>query len=180
MKKIKIITSSSELEQFVNRTDIEIIQMDIKAVEQNIFAQEWFIAVIFYTEGNKCISNLLSSTLISTRLRNVLEDFKEHNGDMFLKDIQPINLLKYRNVDNGKIPKFNAVNNEALPEQKEPPTRLRRLGGYINAKLYCPFGSWRCRGLAICHKGNGVHNPANTGNVRRYVSGTGILQRHYL
>lgn len=66
MKKIKIITSSSELEQFVNRTDIEIIQMDI-AVEQNIFAQEWFIAVIFYTEGNKCISNLLSSTLISTR-----------------------------------------------------------------------------------------------------------------
>lgn len=53
MKKIKIITSSSELEQFVNRTDIEIIQMDIKAVEQNIFAQEWFIAVIFYTEGNK-------------------------------------------------------------------------------------------------------------------------------
>lgn len=55
MKKIKIITSSSELEQFVNRTDIEIIQMDIKAVEQNIFAQEWFIAVIFYTEGNKCM-----------------------------------------------------------------------------------------------------------------------------
>lgn len=45
MKKIKIITGSYELEQFVNRTDIEIIQMDIKA-----FAQEWFIAVIFYKE----------------------------------------------------------------------------------------------------------------------------------
>lgn len=50
MKKIKIITGSYELEQFVNRTDIEIIQMDIKAVEQNAFAQEWFIAVIFYKE----------------------------------------------------------------------------------------------------------------------------------
>ena len=34
----------------VNRTDIEVIQMDIKAVEQNCFAQEWFIAVIFYKE----------------------------------------------------------------------------------------------------------------------------------
>lgn len=50
MKKIKIITNSDELEQFVNRTDIEIIQMDIKAVEQNEFAQQWFIAVIFYKE----------------------------------------------------------------------------------------------------------------------------------
>lgn len=50
MKKIKIITGSYELEQFVNRTDIEIIQMDIKAVDQNAFAQEWFIAVIFYKE----------------------------------------------------------------------------------------------------------------------------------
>lgn len=87
---------------------------------------------------------------------------------------------KIRNVDNGKIPKFNAVNNEALPEQKEPPTRLRRLGGYINAKLYCSVGSWGCRGLAIRHKRHGVHNSANSGNVRRYVSGTGILQRHYL
>ena len=32
MKKIKIITSSSELEQFVNRTDIEVIQMDINSL----------------------------------------------------------------------------------------------------------------------------------------------------
>lgn len=50
MKRIKIITSSVELEEFVNRTNIEIIQVDIKAVEQNFFAQEWFIAVIFYKE----------------------------------------------------------------------------------------------------------------------------------
>ena len=50
MKKIKIITNSDELEQFVNRTDIEVIQMDIKAVEQNCFAQQWYIAVIFYKE----------------------------------------------------------------------------------------------------------------------------------
>lgn len=50
MKRIKIITSSVELEEFVNRTNIEIIQVDIKAVEQSIFAQEWFIAVIFYKE----------------------------------------------------------------------------------------------------------------------------------
>lgn len=48
MKKIEIITSKEELEFFVNRTDIDIIQIDIKAVEQNSFAQEWFIAIIFY------------------------------------------------------------------------------------------------------------------------------------
>lgn len=40
MKRIKIITSSVELEEFVNRTNIEIIQVDIKAVEQSFFAQE--------------------------------------------------------------------------------------------------------------------------------------------
>jgi len=50
MKKIKIITSSIELEEFVNRTDIDIIQIDIKAVEQSQFAQEWFVAIIFYKE----------------------------------------------------------------------------------------------------------------------------------
>ena len=50
MKRIKIITDSHELFQFINRTDIEIIQIDIKAVEQNMLAQEWFIAVIFYKE----------------------------------------------------------------------------------------------------------------------------------
>ena len=82
---------------------------------------------------------------------------------------------RYEYRDNGEIPKLNAVDNQALPEQKEPPTRLRRLGGYINAKLYCSVGSWGCRGLAIRHKRHGVHNPANPGNVRRYVSGTGIL-----
>lgn len=31
MKRIKIITSSVELEEFVNRTNIEIIQVDIKS-----------------------------------------------------------------------------------------------------------------------------------------------------
>lgn len=50
MKRIKIITSSVELEEFVNRTNIEIIQVDIIAVEQSFFAQVWFIAVIFYKE----------------------------------------------------------------------------------------------------------------------------------
>lgn len=50
MKKIKIITNSSELEHFINRTDIEVIQLDIKAVEQSCLTQEWFVAVIFYKE----------------------------------------------------------------------------------------------------------------------------------
>ena len=50
MKKIKIITSKSNLEEFINRTDIEFLQIDIKATEQSAFCQEYFVAVIFYKE----------------------------------------------------------------------------------------------------------------------------------
>lgn len=38
--KVKIITSSEELEQFTSREDITISKIDIKPCDQNFFAQE--------------------------------------------------------------------------------------------------------------------------------------------
>ena len=48
MKKIEVTGSSEYFEKFVNRTDIEILQIDIKGCEQSISFQESFIAVIYY------------------------------------------------------------------------------------------------------------------------------------
>lgn len=50
MKKLKIIGQQKAFEEFVNRSDIEIIQLDVKACEQNSMFQEWFIAIIYYKE----------------------------------------------------------------------------------------------------------------------------------
>lgn len=48
MKKIEVIGNAEYFEKFVNRTDIEILQIDIKGCEQSITFQESFIAVIYY------------------------------------------------------------------------------------------------------------------------------------
>lgn len=48
MKKLKVTGSSKEFEEFVNREDIEILQLDVKGCEQNSQFQESFIAVIYY------------------------------------------------------------------------------------------------------------------------------------
>jgi hypothetical protein len=49
--KIKIITDSDELEQFISRKDITISKIDIRSCEQSFFAQQWFIAVVMYEEN---------------------------------------------------------------------------------------------------------------------------------
>jgi hypothetical protein len=48
MKKVQLFSKMSEFEKFINRTDIEIIQVDIKVVEQSFMFQESFAAVVFY------------------------------------------------------------------------------------------------------------------------------------
>lgn len=54
MKKIKLFSKIVEFEEFVNREDIEILQVDIKAVEQSLFFQECFASVVYYKELNQC------------------------------------------------------------------------------------------------------------------------------
>ncbi len=83
---------------------------------------------------------------------------------------------KVRNIDNGGIPEFDVGNYQALPQSEKQAGRTRRLGNYVDIEFYCTVGTWRCRGMAVFNKGYGVHNPANPGNIRRYVGRTGICK----
>lgn len=49
-RKIEVITTSKYFEDFTAKTDIEILQVDVKAVEQSYMCQESFLAVIQYRE----------------------------------------------------------------------------------------------------------------------------------
>ena len=48
MKKVQLFSKMSDFEEFINRTDIEVIQVDVKVVEQSFMFQESFAAVVFY------------------------------------------------------------------------------------------------------------------------------------
>ncbi len=48
MKKVQLFSQMSDFEEFINRTDIEVIQVDVKVVEQSYMFQESFAAVVFY------------------------------------------------------------------------------------------------------------------------------------
>lgn len=48
MKKLQILSRIKDFEEFVNRTDIEIISLDVRGCEQSFMFQENFIAVIYY------------------------------------------------------------------------------------------------------------------------------------
>ena len=53
MKRVKVITSNAELEEFLARTDIEVINVDIRSCEQSWFAQEYFTASVYYDDEPK-------------------------------------------------------------------------------------------------------------------------------
>ena len=48
MKKVQLFNKMSDFEEFINRTDIDVIQVDVKVVEQSFMFQESFAAVVFY------------------------------------------------------------------------------------------------------------------------------------
>ncbi len=50
MKKVKLFSSISEFEEFINREDIEVLQVDVKVVEQSYSFQESFAGIVFYRE----------------------------------------------------------------------------------------------------------------------------------
>lgn len=50
MKRIKMFGVMKDFEEFVNRTDIEVIQVDVKVVDQSFYFQESFVGIIFYKE----------------------------------------------------------------------------------------------------------------------------------
>lgn len=50
MKRVKLFNKMESFEEFINRTDIEVIQVDVKVVEQSMMFQQNFAAVVFYKE----------------------------------------------------------------------------------------------------------------------------------
>lgn len=48
MKKVQLFNTMEGFEEFINRTDIEVIQVDVKVVEQSYMFQQNFAAVVFY------------------------------------------------------------------------------------------------------------------------------------
>ena len=48
MKRVQLFNTMESFEEFINRTDIEVIQVDVKVVEQSYMFQESFAAVVFY------------------------------------------------------------------------------------------------------------------------------------
>ena len=53
MKKVQLFNTMEGFEEFMNRTDIEVIQVDVKVVEQSMMFQQNFAAVVFYKENNE-------------------------------------------------------------------------------------------------------------------------------
>lgn len=53
MKRVKMFNTIKEFETFINRSDIDIISVDIKVVEQSFIFQEGFSAIVFYQEPIK-------------------------------------------------------------------------------------------------------------------------------
>ena len=51
MKRIKMFGVMKDFEEFVNRTDIDIIQVDVKVVDQSFYFQESFVGIVFYNES---------------------------------------------------------------------------------------------------------------------------------
>lgn len=48
MKKVELFNTMESFEEFINRTDIEVIQVDVKVIEQSMTFQQNFAAVVFY------------------------------------------------------------------------------------------------------------------------------------
>lgn len=55
-KQLRIISHPTEFEAFVNSPDVEVIQMDIKSVEQSISFQYGFVAVIYFKVAEPVVS----------------------------------------------------------------------------------------------------------------------------
>ena len=51
MKKIATITTSKELKEFQERTDIKILDINVKACDQTWATQEYFVATIVYDDN---------------------------------------------------------------------------------------------------------------------------------
>ena len=98
MKRVKITTSNAELEEFLARTDIEIINVDVRSCEQSWFAQEYFTAVIYYDDEPKSEYNpdywtRLEHQYAGMAMQGILSDIEQitpEKGRSFFDEIVDI------------------------------------------------------------------------------------------
>jgi hypothetical protein len=50
MKRVELCYSLDAFNELINRTDIEVLQIDVKVVEKSYYFQEGFCGVVFYKE----------------------------------------------------------------------------------------------------------------------------------
>jgi len=50
MKRVKIAYTVEEFEEFINSRDINILQVDVKAVEPSFIFQEGFMGIVYYED----------------------------------------------------------------------------------------------------------------------------------
>ena len=48
MKKVEVCYTVKHFEEFVNREGIEVLQVDVKVVEQSYMFQDCFCGIVFY------------------------------------------------------------------------------------------------------------------------------------
>lgn len=75
MKKIEMFNSLDSFTSFINRKDIEVITVEIKVVEQSMFFQENFAAVVFYKE-NTIKNGKIVCYCGSLRFKNLFEKYE--------------------------------------------------------------------------------------------------------
>jgi hypothetical protein len=61
MKRLQLLATVADFETFVNRTDIEILQLDIKIVEPSVIFQEGFCAAVYYRELEQAIAKIFNT-----------------------------------------------------------------------------------------------------------------------
>lgn len=105
MKKIAVITTSKELKEFQERTDIRIIDIDVKACDQTQATQEYFVAAIVYDD------DLNSDPDYWTRLEHQYAGMAMQ-GILAHEDTEFINLIskEAKNIAHDLVEKYKKEN----------------------------------------------------------------------
>lgn len=78
MKKIAVITTSKELKEFQERTDIRILDINVKACDQTWATQEYFVATIVYDDNLNSEPDYwtrLEHTYVGMFMKSFLDNF---------------------------------------------------------------------------------------------------------
>jgi hypothetical protein len=74
MRKVKILTSKKEIEEISARTDIKILCLDIKAVEQSYSFQESICAVVCYEDDLNIIESKQRAEFAKAAMQGLLSN----------------------------------------------------------------------------------------------------------